>query len=679
MKNGAQVRIGDFHLTVTDNTPGNGCITLDTITFGLLNSDVGVSRILEPVTNCGYAASFRPVIRIKNFGSDTLLGNTNIPLQTRLSKDGTPGSEISDSYVTVGKLNPGDSIDVTLNKPVNLTAAGNYVFMVRSALSNDLTTSNDSAYNTFQIYGYPSIDLGPNVYIQDLRYTLKAPGGYDSYLWSDGNETDSLVVTKTGTYKVTVTNSNGCQTNDSIGVTISVHDLTIKRVISPVSYCTKPGQSTISLKLMNNGTDTIKTADNPVISYSLNGGSIVSQNLSLSASGLYPGDSVTFTFSSTVDIHTPSTYTFKFQAHMDNDLRRANDSTASVVKVFSNPLISLGKDNIVHTMEYKLTPGNNYTSYVWQDNSTDSVYTITKTHKSSNSTYSVTVTDANGCTAQDTIHIYYYLDDLQLDSIIVPNQFCNQSTALKVKVTNAGTETYTDKSGLIISYILNGDTVLQSFTVSLKPDSSSYFIFGTSLSSGKLGGNTIIASISMIGDINKHNDTLTRSFVVNDAPSIHFAGTLNDTLKVTSYPVTLDPGSDTGYSYLWFDGSASQTYTATSNKWYAVTVSKGSCSVKDSVLVTNGTPIHLITGNSKDARVFPNPARELLYVTLTLPEGDDVSYELFTGNGASAKSGKLSTRTQSPQTINIGDLQSGIYYIRMYRKDWVAIEKIIVK
>lgn len=679
VKNGAQVRIGDFHLTVTDNTPGNGCITLDTITFGLLNSDVGVSRILEPVTNCGYSASFRPVVRIKNFGTDTLLGNTTIPLQTRLTKDGFAGSTLNDSYVTVGKLKPGDSIDVTLNNPVDLTAAGNYVFMVRSALSNDLTTSNDSSYNSFEIYGYPSMDLGSDVYIQDLTYTLKAPGGYDSYLWGDGSKADTLVVTKTGTYRVTVTNSNGCQTNDSIRVTISVHDLAIKRVISPVSYCTKSGQSTISLKLMNNGTDTIKTADNPVISYTLNGGSVVSQNLSLPSSGLYPGDSVTFTFSSTVDIHTPSTYTFRFNAHMDDDLRRANDSMVSVVNVYANPLISLGKNNIVHALEYKLTPGNTYASYVWQDNSTDSVFTITKATMSSNNIYSVTVTDANGCTDRDTVHIYFYVDDLKLDSLIVPNQFCNQSTALKVKVSNVGTETYKDKSGLIISYILNGDTVLQAFTVSLKPDSSTYFTFGTPLSSGKLGNNTILASISMIGDINKHNDTLSTSFNVNDAPSINFAGTLNDTLKVTSYPVTLDPGSGTGYSYLWFDGSTSQTYTATSNKWYAVTVSKGSCSIKDSVLVTNGTPVLLITGSNKDAKVFPNPARELLYVELSVPEGDDIMYELITASGVTAKSGKLSARTKSPQTINIGDLQSGIYYIRMYRKDWAAIEKIIVK
>lgn len=49
--------------------------------------------------------------------------------------------------------------------------------------------------------------------------TLKAGGGFVSYLWSNSATTDSLVVTTSGTYYVTVTNANGCAGSDSITVT----------------------------------------------------------------------------------------------------------------------------------------------------------------------------------------------------------------------------------------------------------------------------------------------------------------------------------------------------------------------------------------------------------------------------------------------------------------------------
>ncbi|HEY4789257.1 MAG TPA: BNR-repeat neuraminidase N-terminal domain-containing protein, partial [Bacteroidales bacterium] len=435
VKNGAQVRTGDFHLTVTDNTPGNGCITYDTVNFKLLKSDVGISKILEPVTICGYSTTFKPTVRIKNFGTDTVRSGMVIPVKTRLTKGAVTGTLVSDSYTLINKLAPGDSITVTLNNMVDLSVADFYTFMAGTALSNDIEYSNDSTVNSFQIYGYPTMDLGPDVYKKQLSYTLHAPAGYTQYLWNDGSDKDSLVVTTSGKYKVTVTNSNLCQTSDSINVMLAIHDLAIKRVISPLSFCTKSGLSTISVKLMNNGSDTIKTTENPVMSYSLNSGTPVTESLSL-AGNLNPGDSLTYTFTSKEDIHLPGTYNFWIKATVANDMRRENDSVLNVVKVFSNPVIDLGKDNIVHALDYKLTPGSNYSAYVWQDNSTDSTYTITQTHKSSDNTYDVTVTDVNGCTDRDTVHIYFYVDDLALDSIDIPNQVCSQPFPVKIKVKN---------------------------------------------------------------------------------------------------------------------------------------------------------------------------------------------------------------------------------------------------
>lgn len=52
--------------------------------------------------------------------------------------------------------------------------------------------------------------------------TIAGPTGYDGYVWSTGG-TDSLInITGAGTYSLTVTDSNGCSTTDSIYVFLTV-------------------------------------------------------------------------------------------------------------------------------------------------------------------------------------------------------------------------------------------------------------------------------------------------------------------------------------------------------------------------------------------------------------------------------------------------------------------------
>jgi hypothetical protein len=45
--------------------------------------------------------------------------------------------------------------------------------------------------------------------------TLSAPSGFTSYLWNTGSTASSLVVSQSGNYSVTVTNSNGCSQNSN--------------------------------------------------------------------------------------------------------------------------------------------------------------------------------------------------------------------------------------------------------------------------------------------------------------------------------------------------------------------------------------------------------------------------------------------------------------------------------
>ena len=80
---------------------------------------------------------------------------------------------------------------------------------------------------SIQVVQTPKIDLGHDTTLcgNNLTYNLYAGDGFDSYNWSTNATTDSIPVTNTGTYYVTVTNDNDagtlhCFTSDSIYVKV---------------------------------------------------------------------------------------------------------------------------------------------------------------------------------------------------------------------------------------------------------------------------------------------------------------------------------------------------------------------------------------------------------------------------------------------------------------------------
>lgn len=69
----------------------------------------------------------------------------------------------------------------------------------------------------------PTVNLGSNQVLCDgASTTLDAGPGFSSYLWSTGETTQTLNVTTGGNYTVTVTNAEGCQAVDNIGISAQI-------------------------------------------------------------------------------------------------------------------------------------------------------------------------------------------------------------------------------------------------------------------------------------------------------------------------------------------------------------------------------------------------------------------------------------------------------------------------
>lgn len=67
----------------------------------------------------------------------------------------------------------------------------------------------------------PVVNLGADTTVCDSFILDAGPGGTQSYLWSNGATTRNLTVTNSGLYSVTVANSQGCASVESINVTVN--------------------------------------------------------------------------------------------------------------------------------------------------------------------------------------------------------------------------------------------------------------------------------------------------------------------------------------------------------------------------------------------------------------------------------------------------------------------------
>jgi len=176
--------------------------------------------------------------------------------------------------------------------------------------------------------------------------TLTASGGV-SYAWSNGPTTAAVTVTQ-GSYTVTVTDGNGCTASANATVTETT-SLTVN-ITGALTYC--PGGST-----------------------------------TITANG---GTSFSWSNGSTTDSITITAGTYSVTA---SDVTGCTGTASATVTEFTSPVISItGNLNYCPGANTILTATGG-ASYTWSNGATTDTVTVTQGN------YTVTGTDANGCTA----------------------------------------------------------------------------------------------------------------------------------------------------------------------------------------------------------------------------------------------------------------------------------------
>ncbi len=270
--------------------------------------------------------------------------------------------------------------------------------------------------------------------------------------------------------------------------------------------------------------------------------------------------------------------------------------------------VDLGSDTIFcEGNQIMLTPGNNYQSYLWQDGTTDSIYSA-----SQSGTYWVTVTDTSGCKATDSITVETYpAFDFNLGNdtticdgvytfLFAPQGYesylwqdgsdftsyiADTAGIYWLEVTDTNSCVARDSLKLTVNKVegfLGPDTSMceaGSFTLRTNPKYESYFWFD--------GSNDSVYRVSEKG-----------KYWVTVIDSIGCMGT--DTLNLDYFPALTLTLNSTGYlcdddsvlleavsnfnNYWWQDGSQNSTFIAKDSGTYWVRVTNP-CETKSDTIV----------------------------------------------------------------------------------------------
>lgn len=566
---------GNYWVRVTD---ANGCQNSDT---AVVTINTPPSPNLGPDTaQCGGTISLDP----GNYASYWWNDGSSASSLT-VSASGSYWVEVMDANGCKGR----DTIQVTIHTApnpnlgndtaqcggtveLNANSFSSYLWNT-NATSQKITASTSGTYWVevtgsngckardsvkVTIHTPPAVSLGPDTAQCGGSITLNA-GTFSSYAWSTSATGNSITVSSSGSYSVTVTDANGCTGSDTISVTIH------------------------ALPSVNLGQDTNQCGG----SISLNGGTF--------SSYLWSTGSTT----SSISVSSSGTYWLE-----GKDANGCTNRDSILVKIFPKPSPNLGPDTTQCGGSITLDPGS-YSAYSWSGGSIGSNLTI-----SQSGTYSVLVEDANGCTASDTIQVTIHpiptlnlgKDTVQCggDIFLVSDSGASYkwntgSTSQLIIVKSSGTYSVelTDGNGCT-----NRDTI--EVTIHSLP------IPNLGRDSQQCGGN-ITLNPGNYSAYQWSDGSKSSVLQVSASGNYHVevtdgnGCTASDTVSIVIHPLpTVNLGTDTAIcggsldlkagnfnQYLWSTGSTSSSITVDKTGTYTVVATnQNGCSATDAIDVT---------------------------------------------------------------------------------------------
>lgn len=379
--------------------------------------------------------------------------------------------------------------------------------------------------------------------------TISASGGAPSdtytYLWNNGQTTATAVGLKAETYTVTVTETiYGC----SITKTITINQPT-------------------ALSLVPSTTNPICTNNNGSASITASGGTNMFTYLW--------STNINDTTNAITDL-LAGTYSVMVT---DGNGCTKSDSVTLVTQYPSLSLVPSSTDPICTnnngSASYTASGGTNTFNYLWSSNSNDTTNVLTGLLAG---TYSLTVTDGNGCTKTDSVTLVTQYPSLSL----VPsttNPICTNNNGSASITANGGTNTF------IYLWSTNSNDT-------------------TNTIDSLLAGTYSVTVTDGNGCAKSDSATLVTQF-----PSISLSPSITNSSCNIDGSISISPnGGTTPYSYTWSNSSSSQNLSGIGGGTYSVYVEDNNgCVISDTVTIynsiaPNSIPICMVTVDSSSTK-----------------------------------------------------------------------------
>lgn len=309
-------------------------------------------------------------------------------------------------------------------------------------------TATDSVIATFTTS--PSISLGNDTTICSADILTLDAGVFTSYLWNTGATTQSLNVSNSQNYSLTVTDANGCSDTDDINVLVNAGpnvnigaDTTAiclgeSATLNAGSFGTfvwSTAETSNSIVVNNAGTVSVEVTD-------MNGCKTIDETyvqvndlpnveFGVDTLGFCAGNSVTLnpgafnnyawstnTSSQTINVSTAGNYSVEV-----TDSKACKNTASVYVKQNANPIVNLGENvDLCITDKLELNAGT-FATYLWNDGSTLANLEINGADfAEGNNTISLSVTDQNGCIGTDQIVVKVKNCVTSISSIALENK-----------------------------------------------------------------------------------------------------------------------------------------------------------------------------------------------------------------------------------------------------------------
>jgi hypothetical protein len=603
---------------------------------------------------------------------------------------------------------PGGSVTLTANsgssylwspngettRSINISAAGSYAVRVTNSSGISVMSSTLNVSHT-TVGPIPSITAsGPVAFCPGGNVALTSTSA-GSYLWSNGETTQTITVAASGNYKVTTYNG-GCSGTSSttivdanatpVSPTITSDGLTVcaggtitLKSSSAGNYLWSNGATTRSITVSTPGTYFVMTTTGSCSATSTNttitnGTSPATPTITASgATSFCPGGNVTLTAStasnylwsngattSSITVTTSGDYTVTAGG-------AGCGSTSSTVSV--NAASTPPPPIITSSSSLSICPGSQITltsspagGYLWSNGQTTQSISV-----STAGNYSVRAYAGPNCSSQSSIKTVTLLSAPATPVITASGPTLLSTTNTSVDLTSSSASNYLWSNGIST----------QTITVT---NPANYKVTVT-------GAN---------GCVSTSAPTVVTSTSCTPPPtptiSLNGSGTLTPGQTVTLT-------SSAGGGYRWSTGETTQSIIVSQAGVYTVNVYNGgncySTSVPTIILMIipkdpgGKTPYDILqqrisAGLSSRQpiafSIYPNPAKESFNLSFTLVQSSELTMKMFDVSGREVMYREIKgVDGDNLVSIDATTLKQGIYFATITGNDWGQIVKVVVE